>query len=279
MSNTSPHSSAACPAVLAGVGHGSHVCAFYETKEDLFDLVLPFLAAGLNQNELCLWLVPEFINMQEARCRISEAIPGAEIELHAARSVYVRRGRFARELIERFWYQKVEQASGSHRAGTHVAADAFWLQPNDWDAFLQYEADINAMVASQPIAGLCTYPFSVSKLGDVFDVARAHHFAIAKRRNQWQVVTPSAVDPDKQAEAVDASARVALLSQRERQVLEAVIDGKSNKEIAAELGLDVRTIESHRLRLTRRLGVRTMIEAVRLGVLARLVMPEAISAH
>src|SRR4051812_23097855 len=133
------------------------------------------------------------------------------------------------------------------------------------------------MIASQPISGLCTYPFSVSKLGDVFDVARAHQFAIAKRRTQWHVVTPSAVAPDKQAEAVDACARVALLSQREREVLDAVIDGKSNKEIAEQLGLDVRTIESHRLRLTRRLGVRTMIEAVRLGVLARLVIPPAAS--
>jgi hypothetical protein len=36
------------PAILSGVGHGSHLCAFYATKEDLIDLVLPFFDAGSN---------------------------------------------------------------------------------------------------------------------------------------------------------------------------------------------------------------------------------------
>lgn len=52
-------------------------------------------------------------------------------------------------------------------------------------------------------------------------------------------------------------------------MLDAIIDGRPNKVIAYELSLDVRTIEAHRTRLMRRLGVRTMVEAVRLGTLAR----------
>jgi hypothetical protein len=35
-------------AILAGFKHGSHLCAFYETKDGLIDLVLPFFAPGLN---------------------------------------------------------------------------------------------------------------------------------------------------------------------------------------------------------------------------------------
>jgi hypothetical protein len=33
---------------VAGFKHGSHLCAFYETKDDSIDLVLPFFAHGLN---------------------------------------------------------------------------------------------------------------------------------------------------------------------------------------------------------------------------------------
>jgi hypothetical protein len=33
------------PAILSGVEHGSHLCAFYETKDDLIHLVLPFFDA------------------------------------------------------------------------------------------------------------------------------------------------------------------------------------------------------------------------------------------
>jgi DNA-binding NarL/FixJ family response regulator len=47
--------------------------------------------------------------------------------------------------------------------------------------------------------------------------------------------------------------------------------------IANDLGLNVRTIEAHRTRLMHRLGVRTMMEAVRLGTLARLVAQTPLS--
>jgi DNA-binding NarL/FixJ family response regulator len=129
------------------------------------------------------------------------------------------------------------------------------------------------MIADKPITLLCTYPFSTSKAGDVFDVVRAHQFALAKRKHEWEVVAAPAANPDRRAEAVHAAARISSLTPRERQVLDAVIDGRPNKVIAHDLGVDVRTIEMHRARLMRRLGVRTMVEAVRLGTLATFATP------
>lgn len=69
-------------------------------------------------------------------------------------------------------------------------------------------------------------------------------------------------------EASDAARRMAQLSARERQVLEALTLGRPNKRIATDLGLSVRTIEVHRARMMRRLGVRQFAEAVRIAVLA-----------
>ena len=46
MHNVAPTPSKLLPAVLRDVGHGSHLCAFYETTDDLIDLVAPFFAAG-----------------------------------------------------------------------------------------------------------------------------------------------------------------------------------------------------------------------------------------
>lgn len=60
------------------------------------------------------------------------------------------------------------------------------------------------------------------------------------------------------------------LSPRERDVVRGVAAGKSSKEIAAELGLSVRTVENHRARITRRTGLRSAaqlaLHAVRLGL-------------
>jgi two-component system response regulator FixJ len=67
-----------------------------------------------------------------------------------------------------------------------------------------------------------------------------------------------------------ATERIARLSPRERQVLDALVAGRSNKVIAHDLGLSVRTVEVHRARMMERLGVRQLAEAVRLAVLSQV---------
>lgn len=52
-----------------------------------------------------------------------------------------------------------------------------------------------------------------------------------------------------------ASERLALLTPREREVLVGIASGQSNKEIAARLGLSVRTVESYREALIGKLGI------------------------
>ncbi len=65
-----------------------------------------------------------------------------------------------------------------------------------------------------------------------------------------------------------ASAQVAGLSPREAEVLAALVAGKANKVIAFELGISPRTVEVHRAHLMEKLGVRSLPEAVRIGLAA-----------
>ena len=74
-------------------------------------------------------------------------------------------------------------------------------------------------------------------------------------------------------QAVDSAQRIARLSPREREVLDALVAGASNKVIAFDLGLSVRTVEVHRARMMERLGTRQLAEAIRLAVLATLAPP------
>jgi len=71
-------------------------------------------------------------------------------------------------------------------------------------------------------------------------------------------------------EAEQAAERIAALSPRERQVLEALAAGHSNKMIAYDLNLSVRTVEVHRARMLERLGTHSLAEAVRFMVMASL---------
>lgn len=57
------------------------------------------------------------------------------------------------------------------------------------------------------------------------------------------------------------------LSPRERQVLQLVARGYTNRAIARALVVSVKTVESHRDHIRRRLGVRNMAQAVYVAVL------------
>jgi PAS domain S-box-containing protein len=65
-----------------------------------------------------------------------------------------------------------------------------------------------------------------------------------------------------------ARARIAGMSDRERQVLEHLLAGGTNKEIARQLGISPRTVELHRASVMERLGVKTLPEAVLMAAAA-----------
>lgn len=61
-----------------------------------------------------------------------------------------------------------------------------------------------------------------------------------------------------------AEARLALLTPKERCVLQHVVDGKSSREISELLGLSIRTVEHHRDHIMQKLHVGSTVELVRL---------------
>jgi FixJ family two-component response regulator len=69
----------------------------------------------------------------------------------------------------------------------------------------------------------------------------------------------------------EADARLAAITPKEREVLNLIAQGRTNKEIAADLHLSVRAVEDRRARLMRKVRVRSVAELVQL--LARPDVP------
>jgi DNA-binding NarL/FixJ family response regulator len=63
------------------------------------------------------------------------------------------------------------------------------------------------------------------------------------------------------------------LSVREREVVQLLAEGKSNKEIAAQLNLSTRTVENHRAKTMDKLKLRSFGELVRYAVRNKIVEP------
>jgi len=52
------------------VPFGIHVCHFYRAREDLVDALVPYFAAGLSNNESCVWVSP--FSTDEATAALGE---------------------------------------------------------------------------------------------------------------------------------------------------------------------------------------------------------------
>jgi len=78
------------------------------------------------------------------------------------------------------------------------------------------------------------------------------------------LATPHEQDPMRAA----AAAKLALLSPREREVLEGLLAGLPNKSIAYDLAISPRTVEIHRARVMDKMGARSLSELIRLTLAA-----------
>jgi two-component system response regulator FixJ len=116
------------------------------------------------------------------------------------------------------------------------------------------DADVPLAVAAMKAGAvdflLC--PFGAAKL-----IASVEHAL----RSGWKTSKRS-------AEMRSAHARLALLTPRERHVLDQLVMGRSNKVVAHALGISARTVEFHRAHVMDKLGARNMSDLVRLALAA-----------
>lgn len=68
------------------------------------------------------------------------------------------------------------------------------------------------------------------------------------------------------ASSASLEQRLAALTPRERNVMELVVAGRHNREIATELGISVRTVEVHKSRMMTKLGAGNVADLVRLSL-------------
>lgn len=71
----------------------------------------------------------------------------------------------------------------------------------------------------------------------------------------------------RRAERAAVEVRIAQLSQREKEVFEAIVAGESNKSAANKLGISPRTVEIYRAHVMDKMGANTLSELVRMALL------------
>ena len=51
--------------VVGNRAWGAHLCLFYDTKEDLLEMVVPYFKAGFESDEYCVWVIPDILTQKK----------------------------------------------------------------------------------------------------------------------------------------------------------------------------------------------------------------------
>jgi PAS domain S-box-containing protein len=180
---------------VGDVPWGTHFCQFYQTGQDLLDILVPYFSEGLRNNEFCLWVTSEPLGVEAARRAMTAALPDFEsyvrrgqIEIIAHTDWYLKGGAFDSVRVLNDWVSKLDQALAAGYAGLRLTGNTFWLEQKDWRAFTDYEAAVDGVIGRYRMLAVCTYSLDRCGFNEILDVIRNHRFALVRREGRWELV-------------------------------------------------------------------------------------------
>lgn len=184
--------------IIGDVHWGTHFCQFYQTKEDLIDMLVPYFEAGLKNNEYCMWITSEPLGAEEAKEALDKVMPDfnsflakGQIEIIPYGEWYIKDGVFDSKIVLNGWVEKLNQAQENGYAGLRLSGNTFWLEDKDWDDFVNYEEAVNKVIGNYQMIALCTYSLDKCNANEVIDVVNNHQFTLIKREEEWTLVESS----------------------------------------------------------------------------------------
>lgn len=181
--------------LLGPVSWGTHFCQFYESKQDLLDALVPYFAAGLRNNEFCIWITSDPLQPLEAERALSAAVPGlaeckrrGQVEILPYDRWYTSAGRFDTEEVLKKCAEKEVWTLTNGFEGLRMAGNASWLDEQNRSAFLNHERTLDNVIGEHRMLAACAYPLQECALPDIVEVLDTHEFALVRSRGGWRKI-------------------------------------------------------------------------------------------
>lgn len=172
---------------------GSHVCQFYNRKEDLVKMLVPYFKQGLEQNDACVWLVAD-LAIGEAENALAAVVPNLE--------QYLAKGQMQIRHYTEFYTKTdgtVKDADtlrdGFAEMGSAVTAKGFrglrasgsvsWIRnEEEMSQFMDYESKVHCAIQDSRMMAVCTYPARAAALHRSRELIH-NHGKIYVKRGEW----------------------------------------------------------------------------------------------
>lgn len=183
---------------LAAVGDvpwGTCICQFHQGKQDLLDVLVPYFKAGLESNELCVWITAEPLEaleatkiMRRALRDLDQYLDRGSIEFIPYPEWYLQDGIFDGERVLAKWAEKHNTAIEKGYDGLRIAGNTIWLDQQHLQDFAAYETAVNRVIGRCRMLVLCLYSLDRCGVAEVIDAVHRHQFALVKRDGRWELL-------------------------------------------------------------------------------------------
>jgi len=237
---------------LGSVLWGTHFCLFYRTKQDLLNILVPYLKAGLENNEFCMWITSEPLGPKESQNALRKTMPDldeylrkGQIEILPYDQWYLQDDDFNQQRMLKKWNDKLTGALTNGYAGMRITGNTTWVDQKLWNGFINYEHQINETIERYRMIVVCTYCLDKCGPAEIVQVVNTHQLALIERAHQWELIkNAERIRAEKrsrqyQAHLKSLASELSLAEEREKhQIATALHDKISQSLVISKIKLE-----------------------------------------
>ncbi|MHB8974963.1 MAG: MEDS domain-containing protein, partial [Pirellulaceae bacterium] len=174
---------------------GTHLCQFYETKDDLLEVLVPYFKEGLAANESCIWVTSDPFSVEQAKNALRVAVPEldrylmtGQMEIIPHDTWYWTGGSFNIDAVLTGWCKKAEIAVSRGYCGLRATDNAACLHDEHWAEWVAYEEKVQAELRHHKVIALCSFPLNKCTASQFLQAVNSHDSAIVRKQGGWECI-------------------------------------------------------------------------------------------
>lgn len=171
---------------VEGLGFHDHLCLIYETAEEQFAAVVPFIRVGLERGEKCVYIADENASgevierMRKGGVDTKAALASGAFSVMTKKEAYLKQGFFDPDWMIRFLKEATDSAVAEGYTGLRATGEMTWMLGGDpgSDRLIEYEAKLNYFFPENNALAICQYNIGRFSPEIIMDVIRTHPLVI-----------------------------------------------------------------------------------------------------
>lgn len=163
-----------------------HICAFFDSKEEQYEVIGPYMIEGLNNNEEVINIIESAGHSAHCNCLSKAGVPvdqklaSKQLKVLASEETYLKGGSFAAEKMLNLLEEALNDSKKAGYESVRACGDMVWALKNvpGTDELIEYEARLNLLTPKHSCSLVCMYDVNRFSGRLIADILATHSHVI-----------------------------------------------------------------------------------------------------